>query len=149
MKMNLVYVPRAEGRIWHVLGEQITCKVSGVQTQGAFSVIEEITQPNGGPPLHVHHREDELFCIIEGNYEITCGERTFLAEPGAVALLPRDIPHSFRNIGDAAGTMLVTIIPAGFEGFFERISRGSIDGWPDMPTLLGIAHEFGLEFIPK
>ena len=46
--------PTGEGKRLNVLGETIICRVLSAETNGAYSVNEEVTPPQGGPPLHVH-----------------------------------------------------------------------------------------------
>jgi len=136
----------AGGAAWHVLGERIVCRISGGQTDGAYAVVEETTPPGGGVPLHVHGREDEVFIVLEGRYEVACGGEVHVLDPGAVAHLPKGIAHGFRNAGDREGRLLVTIVPAGFERFFARVDELSRNGPPDMDKVLALAAEFGLTF---
>jgi quercetin dioxygenase-like cupin family protein len=110
-----------EGRALQVLGSTITVKIDGAQTAGRYAVIEEVSPVDGGPPLHVHHHEDELFYVQEGEVEFQLGEQRFRALAGSVAFLPKDVPHTFRNVGATSSKVLVVIIPARFVGFFEDI----------------------------
>jgi quercetin dioxygenase-like cupin family protein len=104
-----------------VLGSTITVKLAGEQTGGQYAVIEESSPVAGGPPLHIHHQEDELFYVQEGEVEFQLGEQRFRAPAGSVAFLPRNIPHTFHNVGATASKVLVVISPARFVGFFEEI----------------------------
>jgi quercetin dioxygenase-like cupin family protein len=74
----------------------------------------------GGPPPHIHHREDETFQILEGEYEFTVAGQTFVAGKGATIFAPRGIPHTYRYLGQTPGRLMCVITPAGFEGFFEE-----------------------------
>jgi mannose-6-phosphate isomerase-like protein (cupin superfamily) len=127
-----IVVPAGEGKLLSVLGELIMCKVTSGETNGAYSVVEEVTPPQGGPPLHVHQHEDEMFYILEGVCEVRCGDQTFKATKGSLAILPRKIRHGFRNIGSTPSKILVTITPGGSERFFEEVSRLPTDRPPDM-----------------
>lgn len=56
----------AHGKVNHeeplrIFGQEIYIKVTGGQTGGAWSMIEQTTPPGGGPPVHCHTREDEAF----------------------------------------------------------------------------------------
>ena len=110
-----------EGRALQVLGSTITVKLAGEQTEGKYAVIEEASPVDGGPPLHVHHQEDELFYVQEGEVEFQLGEQRFRAKAGSVAFLPRNIAHTFHNVGTTPSKVLVVISPARFVGFFEEI----------------------------
>jgi quercetin dioxygenase-like cupin family protein len=86
-------------RVLQVLGETITVKIGSEQTDGRYAVIEEVSPVGGGPPLHVHRHEDEVFYVLEGEVEFQLGDQRFRAKGGSAAFLPRDIPHTFRNVG--------------------------------------------------
>ncbi len=49
----------------------------------ALSVAEVKVWPANGPPPHIHLREDELFCVPDGEFSVLLGGRTFPAGPGA------------------------------------------------------------------
>ena len=131
------------GTTWNVVGDNITCKVSGDQTQGAYAVVEEMSPPQGGPPLHLHRRTDEIFYILEGEYQVVCGNRTFNAPQGTVFVVPKSVPHSLRNISAAPGRMLVTLIPGGFEKFFAEATDIT-----DPAKVMEIAKHHDVEFLP-
>lgn len=145
---KLIVVAERQGKVLNVLGETITLKVTGDETNGAYSVVEQVSPPRGGVPLHVHQREDEMFFILEGQFEITCGDETFVAPTGSLAILPKGIPHGFRNIGTTSGRILETIIPAGFERYFEELSELPPDQPPDMDVIKAMARKYDLEYLP-
>lgn len=118
------------------------------QTDGEYAVVLSTTPPNGGPPLHVHDREDELFYVLDGTYEFTFGEQKKVVSQGALVHLPRKLPHGFRNIGDRPGLLLNTITPGGFEQFFEEIDRLPKDQPLDRQKVQEIASRYGLKFLP-
>jgi mannose-6-phosphate isomerase-like protein (cupin superfamily) len=88
--------------------------------------LEQRVLPGQGPLLHVHRHETEIFYILEGLFEITLGDRTVEAPPGALAVGPRDIPHTFRNVGPTPRKQLLTVIPGRFSNYFLEV-----DGLPD------------------
>ena len=90
------------GTTWNLLGEKIICKVASNQTESAYAVVEEISPPQAGPPLHLHRTTDEIFYVLEGEYQVVCGSRTFSAPEGTLFVAPKSVPHSLRNI--SAGT---------------------------------------------
>jgi quercetin dioxygenase-like cupin family protein len=111
-----------EGRVLQVLGEAITVKIGGEQTGGRYAVIEEVSPVDSGPPLHLHRHEDEIFYVVEGEIEFQRGDQRFRAKAGSTAFLPKDVPHTFRNVGTTPSKVHVVIIPARFVGFFEDIN---------------------------
>ena len=115
-----------EGRVVGVLRNESIFKVLSEETGGAYAVLEQKIPAGHGPPLHVHRRESELFYILEGEFEITLGDEKITASPGALVLGPRDIPHTFRNVGTTEGKLLLTVIPGRFADYFLEV-----DGVPD------------------
>src|SRR5688572_10279490 len=107
-----------EGNSFWVLGDLYTFKITGKQTMGAFTVVEQTIQPENGPPPHIHHREDELFYVLEGKFSFMCGDKSDTFESGSFIYIPKHTFHTFKNIGSKQGKLLVTISPAGLEEFF-------------------------------
>src|SRR5919199_1158051 len=99
----------------------------GEDTYGEFTLIEEITPPQGGPPPHMHTHEDETFYVLEGELEFMVGEHTFLATTGTVIYGPRNILHAFRNVGTTTSRLCVLITPAGLEKMFEEVGEPVTD----------------------
>ena len=116
-----------EGNSLWVLGDLYTFKVTGKQTNGAFTVVDQIIQSQGGPPPHVHHREDEVFYVLDGKFSFLCGEREHVFEAGGFVYVPKGTLHTFKNIGQQPGRLLVTISPAGLEEFFYSIGTPAVD----------------------
>ena len=134
-----------EQRVLQVLGEVITVKIGGEQTGGRYAVIEEVSPVGGGPPLHVHLREDELFYVLGGELEFQLGDQRFRAKAGSTAFLPRDIPHTFRNVGAIPSKVLVVIIPAHFVGFFDEVHALTK---PTTEQAMELGKKYGLTFLP-
>jgi mannose-6-phosphate isomerase-like protein (cupin superfamily) len=103
--------------------------------------------PKGGPPLHVHEREDELFYVVEGHYLFQCGDQSVQVSQGGLVYLPKGIPHGFRNIGSTPGVLLNTITPGGFEQFFAEIDELPKDQPLDREKVNAIAAEYGPSFV--
>lgn len=142
------WVDAEAGLTWNIFGLEIVGKIMSQQTNGQYAVIISTTPPDGGPPLHVHEQEDELFYVLAGAYEFRFGDETAIANPGDLVHLPRHIPHSFRNIGSEPGVMINTITPGGFEQFFVEIDQLPKDQPLDRQQVADIAARYGLQFLP-
>jgi mannose-6-phosphate isomerase-like protein (cupin superfamily) len=118
--MNPVIVSPGEGRDF---GDGLLCRITSASTGGAYCACEQILAPGQGVPLHVHSRDDEVYYILEGQYEIQCGERSFTAEAGAMVVIPRGIPHAFHNPADTPSRALMLFIPGGFDEFVAELNR--------------------------
>ncbi len=132
-----------EGTHLDVLGNLLTLLISGKQTNGAFTVFSSTSPAGGGTPLHTHHKEDEAFYVLEGEYEIQCGDQVFRAGPGSFVFAPRDIPHKLTNVSTGQGRVIGVVSPAGFEGFWEEVSQ--LAPPPDMEKIMAIAKKYELE----
>lgn len=146
--MNPIQVPPDGGQPVNILGIPMLIRIHGRDTNGVVSAVESHDVPGGGPPPHIHHREDETFQVLEGDYEFTVGGKTILARPGTTLFAPRGVPHTYRYLGQTPGRLLCVINPAGFEGFFEEIGAMSPQQQQDIPRVLEIAKKFGLEILP-
>ena len=49
---------------------------------------------------HAHPDQEQAFYILEGDIEVEVGDETYRLGPGDCVLLPRNIFHKHRNIGD-------------------------------------------------
>jgi mannose-6-phosphate isomerase-like protein (cupin superfamily) len=147
-----------EGRAVWVLGTQLmTYKVSAEQTGGAYSLFEGLVPPRDGTPPHIHHREDECFYVLEGEFEFSVGDDTLLAEAGTLVYIPRGTLHAFRNVGEEPGRLLISQTPGGLhERFFEEAGEAAADtrippvpkGSPDFERIAAIAAKYGTEIPP-
>jgi len=115
--------PPGGGQVVGVLGSQSFFKVRSADTGGAYAILEQHVPPQHGPPLHVHRHETEIFHILEGTFELTVGTEKIAAPAGAIAVLPRDIPHTFRNVGQTPGRLLLTVIPGRFADYFLEVDQ--------------------------
>src|SRR6476619_322988 len=126
-------IPSDGGKKLNVLGIPMVLRIHGRETGGIVSAVESHDVTGGGPPPHIHHREDETFQILEGEYEFIVGGKAFIAKKGATIFAPRGIPHTYRYLGQAPGRLMCLITPAGFEGFFEAIGSLTPSQQQDIP----------------
>lgn len=136
--------PPGSGKKVGVLRSQSTFKVLSEQTGGAYAVLEQLIPAGHGPPLHVHRHETEIFYILEGDFEITVAGQKIPAPAGSCAVAPRDIPHTFRNVGTGAGKLLLTVIPGRFADYFIEVD-GVADG--DREAVKALCAKYGVEIL--
>jgi quercetin dioxygenase-like cupin family protein len=151
------------GTTYRIIGELITCKLSSAETGDTFSVMEGVSQPGGGPPLHTHPAA-ELFVIQEGMFAFTGvmdGERyTIRATPGEMVYIPGGAPHTYTSVGPTAGKALIILSPGGaMEHFFAEVGAPVTDrsapvnpvGPPSAAEIahhMAIAERYGIVFLP-
>jgi quercetin dioxygenase-like cupin family protein len=146
--MNPIQVPPGGGQAVNVLGTPMLLRIHGRDTGGVLAVVESVDSPGGGPPPHIHHREDETFQILEGEYEITVAGQTLRAPQGTTLFAPRGVAHTYRCVSPGGGRLSVILTPAGFEDFFAEIGALSPAQQQEIPRVIEIAKKFGLEFLP-
>ena len=64
-RMPLALGP-AEGEALWCAGALTTVKAAGEQTDGAYSIIEDLAPKDSGTPLHRHQEDDEAFYVLAG-----------------------------------------------------------------------------------
>src|SRR5438270_13659722 len=107
-----------EGRTLAVVGDVYRFLATGDDTGGKYAVWEAIVPPGGGPPPHVHSREDEGFYVLEGEITLTVNGERVVAAAGTFANMPAGTPHSFKNESGRPAKMLISVTPAGLERMF-------------------------------
>ncbi len=134
-----------EGTALIVLGTTQHIKLTGTDTAGAYTLVEEAGPVGSGVPLHVHHNEDETFFVLSGTFKFIVGGDTIIAEVGTTLFAPRDVPHSMEVVSDTVGRVLTLISPPGLEHMFEALSRLPED--VEMAQAIELCRRFDVEFL--
>ncbi len=148
------YLPAGTGPAYCGPGDRITFLITGAETGGAFFMAETCVAPGGGPPPHVHSREDESFYLQQGTLALEVGGKSLNASAGDFVHIPRGTVHSFKNVGVETAKLLVVATPAGLENFFAEAFFPAAD-IADIPqiseALIGrvmkAAPKYGLELL--
>src|SRR2546421_2848796 len=143
----------AQGRTVAVVGDVYRFLATGEDTNGKYALWEAIVPPGGGPPPHVHSREEEGFYVLEGEITFTVNGERVVAAAGAFANMPVGTPHSFKNESGKPAKMLISVAPAGLEKmFFEvgvPVAQGATTALPptkeEIGRLLAAAPRYGVE----
>jgi quercetin dioxygenase-like cupin family protein len=130
-----------------VLGNTMILKALAEDTGGAYEMFETHTPPQGGVPLHVHTREDETVYVLQGEFQFQVGTEMVQASAGMLVCLPRQVCHSFRNVGSDQGKVLFTISPPTLLRMFEELSRLPATEPPDIGKVMAICRQYGIEFV--
>jgi mannose-6-phosphate isomerase-like protein (cupin superfamily) len=140
-------IDAGKGVTFAMLGTTMRLIATGAETGSRYTVLEQVTPAGWGPPRHIHSREDEIFYILEGTYEVHCGDERRTFSVGACAILPRGVPHGFRNTGLAPARLISVITPSGLEDYFVAISKfGPLP--PSPADLAKHAGTYGLTLLP-
>ena len=138
--------------VWWKSG-RITVKTAGAETGNAFSQIETDDPRGSGPPLHLHHNEDETFYVLEGEVTVQVGDERIDLNAGDFLFGPRGIAHAYIVRSERA-RMLVTASPGGIEEVFVSLgvpvtgSEPPTDAvMPPMDELIRLFAEYGCEIV--
>ncbi len=149
-----VAVRKDEGDARWWFGGLAVIKVTAADTGGQMAIIEVTEPPGAEAPLHVHHREDEGFWILQGSATFEVGDTTIEAQASDYLFAPRDIPHRY-TVGAAGCRMLFIMTPGGFEEFVIATSEPAAsrtlpppaDEEPDWQWLATAARAYGCEVL--
>jgi quercetin dioxygenase-like cupin family protein len=141
-----------EGKTIAVVGDVYRFLATGDETDGRYAMFEAVVAPGGGPPPHVHSREEESFYVLEGEITFQIGDERIVAQAGTFANMPVGSLHSFRNNTDTEARMIISVAPAGLEKMFMEVGQPVAFGQQAPPpskaeidTLLAVAPSYGIE----
>jgi quercetin dioxygenase-like cupin family protein len=106
-----------EGEQLWFLGTLATIKLPGEASDGRYALIEFLFPRHASPPLHTHP-QDESYIVLDGRLTVQAGDLRFELQPGAAAVVPMGVPHTFRVDSETA-RVLVLSTPAGLERFIR------------------------------
>jgi mannose-6-phosphate isomerase-like protein (cupin superfamily) len=152
---RLFHRPVATGSAYWGPGDHYTFLVTGEESGGAYFAMEALVPAGGGPPPHIHTREEETYYVLAGQIEVLLGEETVVAGPNDFVNIPRGTVHCFRNTGTETARMVLTFTPAGIEGWFEEClerAPNEVQEAPDnidevVARYVAAAPRYGLEFV--
>src|SRR2546421_5711027 len=104
---GMVVGPGVGEHVRSPIGGDMTFIARGGQTNGALVVADVAVPPGEGPPLHVHSREDETIYVLEGDLRVKLGDELSTTPPGSFVFIPRGMAHTFQNVGEQPGRILV------------------------------------------
>jgi quercetin dioxygenase-like cupin family protein len=117
-----VAVRKNEGEARWWFGSLAELKATAADTGGQMTIVEVTEPPGMEAPLHVHHRDDEGFWILEGEVTFEVGDTIIEASAGDYVFAPRDVPHRF-TVGEAGCRMLFILVPGGIEDVIRKTSE--------------------------
>jgi len=148
------HVPAGTGPAYCGPGDRMTFLITGAETGGAFFMAEVSVAPGGGPPPHIHSREDESFYVQQGTLAVQVGDKALNVSAGDFVHMPRGTAHSFKNLGNETAKLLMVATPAGIDSYFAEVFLPASDV-ADIPEIaqavigraLKTAPKYGLELL--
>lgn len=147
---------KGEGtHIWFT-NSLLTIKATAEDTDGRFSLIEQLAPLGYETPYHVHHGEGhELFYVIEGTFTFYYGEESVRGTAGTTVSLPTGIPHGYRVEGDAPARILIQISRPELAGFFVEGGEPAEEPVlpdptePDIEALVELSERYDMEILGR
>jgi len=128
-------------------GRDLVFKVTGEDTGGAFDYFVVEVAPHGGPPLHVHHGQEETIHVLHGRFKVQIGDETFRLGEGGFAYLPKGVPHAFLNLTGEPGEIIVVYTPGGGHRFYAELGPLTRNGSPDRATVAAVFEKHGMSLL--
>jgi quercetin dioxygenase-like cupin family protein len=129
------------------VGVDYTILVDRGDSGGRVGLFESTVPAGGGPPVHIHHNEDEVIGVLDGEYEFWLDGTIRRMGPGEAIFLPRGVPHTFRVAGRTPARLLAVLTPGGFEGFFAEVATLDPARAADAPALAALCRRYGLAIL--
>lgn len=105
------------------LNTWVTVRISESDGQDRVSILEHRAPFGDSPPLHIHHTEDEIFQVLEGDFLFVIGGQEHQLRAGEMILAPKGIPHQYLIQSKQGGRWTTTTVPGDFERFVHMMAR--------------------------
>lgn len=130
-----------------VFGVDVEVLLDGDASAGVAAVYRATAAPGFGAPLHRHAHQDEMFHVLEGEFDLTIGDDTVRLRARDFAYAPRGVAHRFECVGKTTGRLLVFSTPAGHEAFFRDCAAAIADGTFSPTVGAAICATHGIELL--
>ena len=125
------------------VGKETLVKLAAGNAANPISVLEDVSAPHHGPPLHKHDFE-EFFYILSGEFLFELDGTQFRVSAGDFVHAPSGVPHVFQNITDEPARMLVVARPGGIENYFSELAERAMADPGNVAALHAIATRYGM-----
>lgn len=151
-------MPSDQTDTYHLFGNLLRFHARNSEGAGAYSLVETLTAPGAGAPPNRHPGDDEAFFILDGTFEFVIDDETIRASGGAFVAVPNGAVHSFTNVGEAPGRLLIINSPGrDHDSFFSeagdpmptatRELPAPTGEAPDVARLVEVGRRNGIEFL--
>jgi quercetin dioxygenase-like cupin family protein len=135
-------------------GVEVVFRMSGEETDGAYSLLEFRLEPGRLIPPHAHRCEHELSYVLEGEIGVRIEDQEITAQQGCLVLKRPHLTHTWWNATASPARVLEVISPAGLEGYFRELAEihGS-RGFRDPRAVADLQERYGvsanMDWIPQ
>ena len=136
----IVIRPHERGGVATAAGGDVYATLAtGAETHGGYFLTHAVVPTGGGPPAHIHTREEEAFYLLRGELVFLLGEEEVTVPAGTFVNVPRGAKHRFRNDASVEAEMIFWFAPAGIEGLFAELGAHPED-------IVAIGERYGVEY---
>jgi quercetin dioxygenase-like cupin family protein len=124
--VNDHHPPAARHAVWSELPIENVFPGITRQTVQATNqtLIRYVYEPGSVFPQHLHP-EEQVTAVLSGQIEFTVGDDLHLIGPGEVAVIPPNVPHGAKVVGDLTVETLNTLSPRRDTNLYPGDSNGS------------------------
>ncbi|WP_204248446.1 cupin domain-containing protein [Hymenobacter sp. PAMC 26628] len=122
-------------------------KVSTSDTDGALTIGEYTGFDKGGPPLHIHPDQDEVFIVIEGEHLFQVGDLRHRLTAGDTIFIPRNVPHAPAQVSDKSKYLFFFTPASQMEDFFRALGKVKSIGQPSLDQMAGLFVSHGMKIV--
>jgi len=142
--MSAVSTPTSQ--LWF-LNTLVTIRVSESNGEDHISILEHHGPYGDSPPLHIHHTEDEIFHILEGEFRFVLDGQEHRRGNGDILLVPKGKPHTYLIESKKGAHWLTITANRDFERFVRAMSRSAER--PELPEPSGPLSEEAIQMLTK
>ncbi|HEY1084999.1 MAG TPA: cupin domain-containing protein [Prosthecobacter sp.] len=143
-----IVISSVEGLPLHsVLGVDVRILAGAEETGGAYASYHARCAKGAGAPPHRHENADEAFFVLEGEFDILCGDRWRRARSGDHVFIPRGLVHGFTGASEASATLLGMCTPAGHEDFFRDAAALAASGQMQAEAVMALCARHHIELV--
>ncbi len=147
MSVEAIVLQSGEGTTLSLRGTQVAYKAAGERLGGGPTFLEFTAVPGFSTGDHVHSKIEEIFYVVEGEFQIRAGDRLLTAHAGDFVLVPPGVPHGFGNSSGSPAKMVLLISPAAVhERYFEELAEIlAKPGAPDIQAISELRQRYDTE----
>ena len=120
-------------------GDVYSTLATGEETDGSYFLTHAIVPAGGGPPAHIHTREEEAFYVLDGELSFLVDSERITVRAGTFLNVPKGTKHQFHNEGEVPAEMIFWFAPAGIEGLFRELGERPQD-------IIEIGKRYGVQY---
>ena len=138
------HLPPGEGTNYDWENDHTFVKVSGGDSGGAYTLMEDNLKASFALGLHRHDHHAETFYFLEGAVDFFVAGEWIRATPGTTIHVPPGVPHACRTAGGEPAKMLMIYQPAGFDGFLAEMGRMSAADFEDAAKMAALNEKYDI-----